>query len=55
MQTGDIECEAVSTFEHFEFRVEGTPTKLQRKFVGPFRAVECIGSQSYKLALPSHW
>ena len=36
-------------------RVKGIPTKLQRKFVGPFWVVEYIGTQTYRLVLPSHW
>ena len=36
-------------------QVRGTPKKLQRKFVGPFRITECIGSQSYRLAVPTTW
>lgn len=35
-------------------KVRGTPTKLQRKFFGPFRVIECVGTQAYKLALPKH-
>ena len=34
---------------------KGIPTKLRHKFVGPFRITECIGSQSYRLDLPSTW
>ena len=33
----------------------GTPTKLKRKFAGPFCITECIGSQSYRLDLPTTW
>ena len=36
-------------------QVRGTSTKLKRKFAGPFRITECIGSQSYKLDLPMTW
>ena len=34
---------------------KGIATKLRSKFVGPFRITECIGSQSYRLDLPSTW
>ena len=33
-------------------QVRGTLAKLKRKFAGPFRIIECIGSQSYRLDLP---
>ena len=33
-------------------KMKGTPTKLQRSFVGPFRIIETIGQQAYKLSLP---
>ena len=36
-------------------RMKGTPAKLQRKFVGPFRLIEIIGQQKYKLSLPNGW
>ena len=36
-------------------RMKGTPGKLQRKFVGPFRVIETIGEQAYRLALPDDW
>ena len=36
-------------------RAKNIPRKLQRKFVGPFRVMECPGTQSYRLELPSHW
>ena len=36
-------------------RIKNTPTKLKRKFVGLFRVVECIGTQSYRLALLANW
>ena len=36
-------------------QVRGTPAKLKRKFAGPFRITECIGSQSYRLDLPTTW
>ena len=31
------------------------PTKLQKKFLGPFEVVEKIGSQAYRLKLPESW
>ena len=36
-------------------RMKGTPGKLQRKFVGPFRVIETIGQQAYRLSLPNDW
>ena len=33
--------------------VRGTPTKLKQKFAGLFRITECIGSQNYRLDLPT--
>ena len=36
-------------------RFKGTPTKLQRRFVGPFRITERIGTQAYWLELPADW
>ncbi len=36
-------------------RLKGTPRKLQRRFVGPFEIEERIGTQAYRLKLPSHW
>ena len=35
--------------------MKGTPAKLQRRFVGPFRIIETIGQQAYKLSLPEDW
>ena len=35
--------------------LKGTPSKLQRKFVGPFKIIERIGTQSYRLELPEGW
>ena len=35
--------------------LKGTPSKLQRKFVGPFKIIERIGTQSYTLELPEDW
>ena len=34
---------------------KGVPTKLQKKFVGPFKTVEKIGAQAYRLKLPDSW
>ena len=36
-------------------KLKGIPAKLQRKFVGPFRVLETIGQQAYKLSLPDDW
>lgn len=36
-------------------RMKHVPSKLQRKFVGPFKIVERIGVLAYRLALPVHW
>ena len=36
-------------------RIKGVPTKLQRRFVGPFKIQEVIGQQSYRLTLPEDW
>ena len=36
-------------------KLKGIPAKLQRKFVGPFRVMETIGQQAYKLSLPEDW
>ena len=36
-------------------KMKGTPGKLQRRFVGPFRAIETIGQQAYRLSLPEDW
>ena len=33
-------------------KMKGTPAKLQRRFVGPFKIIEVIGQQAYKLSLP---
>ena len=35
--------------------LRGTPTKLQRKFVGPFQVSAKIGGQAYTLKLPDDW
>ena len=34
---------------------KGVPTKLKKKFVGPFEIVEKIGTQTYRLKLPDTW
>ena len=36
-------------------KMKGTPGKLQRRFVGPFRVIETIGQQAYRLSLPEDW
>ena len=36
-------------------KMKGTPAKLQRRFVGPFKIIEVIGQQAYKLVLPEDW
>ena len=36
-------------------KMKGTPHKLQKRFVGPFRVIETIGEQAYRLALPDEW
>ena len=36
-------------------KMKGTPGKLQRRFVGPFRVIETIGQQAYRLSLADHW
>ena len=33
-------------------KLKGTPGKLQKRFVGPFRVIETIGEQAYRLSLP---
>ena len=35
--------------------MKGIPSKLQKRFVGPFRVIETIGEQAYMLALPEDW
>ena len=36
-------------------KMKGTTAKLQRRFVGPFKIIETIGRQAYKLLLPEDW
>ena len=31
------------------------PAKLQKKFVGPFKVIEKVGPQAYRLDLPDTW
>ena len=35
--------------------VKNTPAKLQKRFVGPFKVTEKIGTQAYELKLPDHF
>ena len=35
--------------------MKGTPGKLQQRFVVPFRVIETIGQQAYRLSLPDDW
>ena len=36
-------------------RLKGIPHKLQRKFCGPYKILEKIGAQAYRLRLPDSW
>ena len=36
-------------------RLKGIPHKLQRKFCGPYKVLEKIGTQAYRLKLPNTW
>ena len=36
-------------------RLKGTPSKLRRRFAGPFKIIQRIGNQAYKLQLPDSW
>ena len=36
-------------------KMKGIPSKLQKRFVGPFKVIETIGEQAYRLALPEEW
>ena len=35
--------------------MKGVPEKLKKKFVGPFKIIQRIGQQAYKLLLPDTW
>ena len=35
--------------------IKNTLAKLQKRFVGPFKVTERIGTQAYKLKLPDHF
>ena len=35
--------------------IKGTPHKLQRRFVGPYRVIEKVGQRAYRLQLPEGW
>ena len=36
-------------------KIKGVPQKLQRKFCGPFRIDQVIGTQAYRIQLPDDW
>ena len=36
-------------------KIKGAPHKLQRRFCGPFRIEQVIGTQAYKLQIPDEW
>ena len=36
-------------------KLKGIPHKLQRKFCGPYKILETIGNQAYRLRLPDTW
>ena len=36
-------------------KVKGIPSKLQKRFVGPFWVTETIEEQAYRLSLPESW
>ena len=36
-------------------RMNDIPSKLRRRFSGPFKIIQCIGNQAYKLQLPDSW
>ena len=35
--------------------MKGVPSKLRRRFAGPFKILQRIGNQAYKLQLPDSW
>ena len=47
---GDLVLQSTANLQ-----VRGTRAKLKRKFAGPFCITKCIGSQSYRLDLPTTW
>ena len=36
-------------------RMKGIPSKLRSRFVDPFKIIQCIGNQAYKLQIPDSW
>ena len=36
-------------------RLKVIPHKLHQKFGGPYKILECIGTQAYRLKLPNTW
>ena len=36
-------------------KIKGVPQKLQRKFCGPFRIDQVIGTQAYRIQIPDDW
>ena len=36
-------------------KMKSAPNQLQKRFVGPFRVIETIGEQAYRLSLPENW
>ena len=49
-QEGDL---VLLSTKHIRFRQ--CPTKLQRRFVGPFEIIQKVSSAAYRLKLPEHW
>ena len=49
-QKGDL---VLLSTKHIRFRQ--CPTKLQRRFVGPFEIIQKVSSAAYKLKLPENW